>query len=49
MILDIDVFTTTPPFEAQNAVMEQRIEEMRWLKNRVFYGSITPKALEEMR
>ena len=49
LILDIDVFTTTPPFEAQNVSMEQRIEEMRWLKNRVFYGSITPKALEEMR
>jgi uncharacterized protein (TIGR04255 family) len=49
LILDIDVFTITPPLEAQNAVMEQRIEEMRWLKNRVFFGSITPKALEEMR
>jgi uncharacterized protein (TIGR04255 family) len=49
LILDIDVFTITPPLEAQNAMMEQRIEEMRWLKNRAFFGSITTKALEEMR
>lgn len=49
LILDIDVFTTTQPFEAQNALIEQHIEEMRWLKNKVFYGSITPKALEGMR
>lgn len=45
LILDIDVFTTQP-VELRQELLETRMAEMRWLKNKVFYGSITQKALE---
>lgn len=45
LILDIDVFTTQG-FELDKALLEQRLLEMRWLKNRVFFGSITPNSLK---
>ena len=43
LILDIDVFTTQG-FELDEATLERRLLEMRWLKNKVFFGSVTPKA-----
>lgn len=48
LILDIDVFTTQG-FELDEVSLEQRLLEMRWLKNKVFFGSVTPKALELFR
>lgn len=48
LILDIDVFTTTA-FQIQKGMVEQRLAEMRWLKNKMFFGSITPKALESFK
>jgi uncharacterized protein (TIGR04255 family) len=48
LILDIDVFTTEG-FDLDSAVLPQRLLEMRWLKNKVFFGSITEKALEMFR
>jgi len=48
LILDIDVFTTQP-VELREGVLEARLAEMRWLKNKVFFGSITQKALETFR
>jgi uncharacterized protein (TIGR04255 family) len=45
IILDIDVFTTQV-CELKQEILKQRFLEMRWLKNKVFFGSITPKALE---
>ncbi len=48
LIFDIDVFTTQA-FELDNSVLSHRLLEMRWLKNKVFYGSITQKALEMFR
>ncbi len=45
LILDIDVFTIQP-FEPKTGIIEQYLAEMRWLKNKVFYGNITPKAIE---
>lgn len=45
LILDIDAFTTQG-FELDEALLEQRLLEMRWLKNKVFFGSITPKSLK---
>lgn len=45
LILDISVMTMQP-FEQTLDAMNRRLPEMRWLKNEVFYGSITPKALE---
>lgn len=48
IILDIDVFTIQP-FELQSGMLERYLAEMRWLKNKVFYGSITPKAVEKFK
>ena len=44
LILDIDAFTTQG-FEMGDVALEQRLLEMRWLKNKVFFGSVTPNAL----
>jgi uncharacterized protein (TIGR04255 family) len=43
LILDIDVFTNQG-FELDKTTLERRLLEMRWLKNKVFFGSVTPKA-----
>jgi uncharacterized protein (TIGR04255 family) len=48
LILDIDVFTTQG-FDLDEGVLARRLLEMRWLKNKVFFGSITEKALEMFR
>ena len=48
LILDIDVLTTQA-FDLDNAVLAQRLLEMRWLKNKAFFGSITEKALKMFR
>ncbi|MGH8605195.1 MAG: TIGR04255 family protein [Gammaproteobacteria bacterium] len=45
LILDIDVYTIQP-FELRDNVFPTRLAEMRWLKNKVFFGSITPQALK---
>lgn len=44
VILDIDVFTTELIIN-QNLI-GQHLANMRWLKNKVFFGSITSKTLE---
>lgn len=44
VILDIDVFTTAP-ITSQDLI-GQHLTKMRWLKNKVFFGSITTKTLE---
>lgn len=44
VILDIDVFTTGTTVKQDS--LEQHLEKMRWLKNKVFFGSITSKTLE---
>ena len=48
LILDIDAFTTQE-FELDEAALERRLLEMRWLKNKVFFGSVTPKTLKLFR
>lgn len=48
LIVDIDVFTNEP-FEIRKGAIEQRLPEMRWLKNKVFFGSVTDKALERFQ
>ena len=48
LILDIDVFTAQS-FDSDEMVLDRRLLEMRWLKNKVFFGSITEKALEMFR
>ncbi len=48
LILDIDVFTTQP-VEVDRVERSQNLREMRWLKNKFFFSSITEKAIEEMQ
>ena len=45
LILDIDAFTTQG-FELDEVALKQRLLEMRWLKNKVFFGSVTETALK---
>lgn len=48
LILDIDVFTTQP-FQPESDIIERSLAEMRWLKNKVFYGSLSQKAVEKFK
>ncbi len=48
LILDIDIFTNEP-FDLQEEMLEQRLAQMRWLKNKVFFGSIIKDALKAFR
>ena len=45
LIVDIDAFTNQP-FEVKDGVLEERLAELRWLKNRTFFGSITSDSLK---
>jgi uncharacterized protein (TIGR04255 family) len=45
VILDIDAFTTVS-MELTPGLLGKCLPEMRWLKNKVFFGSVTKKALE---
>lgn len=46
LILDIDVFTTQVNPSAE---IVMRLAQMRWLKNKLFFGSLTPKTLQTLR
>jgi uncharacterized protein (TIGR04255 family) len=46
LIFDIDVFTTTL-LQLDQGTLTQRLQEMRWLKNKIFFSSITETALEQ--
>ena len=48
IIFDVDVFTMRP-FSLGRSELERRLTEMRWLKNKSFFGTITSKALEALR
>ncbi len=48
LILDIDVITTQP-FELSDGMLETRLAEMCWLKNKAFFGSITKTALKSFQ
>lgn len=48
LILDIDVFNMQP-FAYNLATVERQLWEMRWLKNKMFLGSLTSKAVESFR
>ena len=48
LILDIDVYTldgTQLSFDT----LEKNLHEMRWLKNKVFFGTMSPSALERFK
>jgi len=48
ILIDVDVFTVVPFILDENG-LKGRLKEMRWLKNKSFFGSITAKALEVFR
>lgn len=48
LILDIDVFTTVPLPPDEDPVKE-RLREMRWLKNKVFFGSVSDKIIKSLQ
>lgn len=48
LLLDIDVFSTGP-VDLRDDQLTQRLAEMRWLKNKAFFGSITEQALESFQ
>lgn len=45
LILDIDAFTTQE-FEWDETLLERLLPELRWLKNKVFFGSLTANAMK---
>lgn len=48
VILDIDVFTTCGD-KLDEELLEKYLLEMRWLKNKVFFGCFTAKAMKKFR
>jgi uncharacterized protein (TIGR04255 family) len=48
LILDIDVFMQNP-FEYNEPRIKECLEEMRWIKNKVFFGSLTDKIIRELK
>lgn len=48
LILDVDVFTNMPRPTTRSG-LEACLKDMRWLKNKAFFGSITEKAKELFR
>ena len=48
LIVDIDVSTDDPP-RSNHVTLASRLEEMRWLKNKAFFGTLTPRCIEEMK
>lgn len=48
LIIDVDVFTTYG-LDLNTEGIARALEEMRWLKNKVFFGTITEKTLESLQ
>ena len=48
LILDIDTFATVS-LNVHRSKLKSHLMEMRWLKNKVFFGTVTEKSLEKFR
>ncbi len=48
LILDIDVFMGTC-FEYNESKLTEFLEEMRWIKNKIFFSSVINKIIQELR
>ncbi len=48
LIIDIDI-VTVQPFHADEEALKTRLSEMRWLKNKIFFGSVTQEALKKFQ
>jgi uncharacterized protein (TIGR04255 family) len=47
IIVDTDVLTTNP-LSLADAKLETKLSEMRWLKNKIFFASLTSKLIESL-
>ncbi len=48
LLLDIDVFMQSH-FAYNELRIIEYIEEMRWVKNKIFFGSLTEKLIKELK
>jgi uncharacterized protein (TIGR04255 family) len=48
LIIDVDVFSTKP-WAGTTEELRSRLLQMRWLKNKAFFGSLTPQAKSRLR
>jgi uncharacterized protein (TIGR04255 family) len=48
LILDIDVFMGNR-FEYNESSLKRFLEEMRWVKNKIFFSSLTEKIIEDLK
>jgi uncharacterized protein (TIGR04255 family) len=48
IIVDTDVFTTNA-LNLTDTKLESKLGEMRWLKNKIFFASLTPQLLESLK
>jgi len=49
LILDIDVATDGVPIEADETIMNQRLDDMRWIKNKAFQAYVTDTAIDSFK
>lgn len=47
LIIDIDVFTIVEFIDLDRESLIKRLDEMRWIKNKIFFSCITQTALEQ--
>jgi len=47
LIIDIDVFTTTR-LPLEETLLEEHLTEMRWLKNKAFFGIIADEVKDKL-
>jgi uncharacterized protein (TIGR04255 family) len=48
LIVDFDVFTTTP-FEFRENTVRDRLQKITWLKNKAFFGTFKPEILKSFK
>jgi uncharacterized protein (TIGR04255 family) len=48
IIVDTDVFTTNAISSTEN-ILETKLIEMRWLKNKIFFATLTQKLIESLK
>jgi uncharacterized protein (TIGR04255 family) len=48
LIVDVDVFTLQPA-EFRPQLLVKRLNEMRWLKNKAFFGTVTPDFINKFK
>jgi uncharacterized protein (TIGR04255 family) len=48
LIVDVDVFTTTP-LPSDDRLLSKRLQEMRYLKDKAFFTLVKPEALSQFR